>query len=194
MSSSAVETESSNDSKDVVILADDEHSSTDNSMHAYEEASHSKPQVGSKRSLPAEAGPLAKEPKIRNDSVRSGGEANCPICLNALTDATVLNACPHVFCYGCICEWLKMKAECPLCKRSLQYLKHNLRPAADEKPTFESQGEMCGIASLSAASVYSFTKLPYMVPARISANCAAPSSSKRSVHLLPTPRRSSGLP
>lgn len=57
-------------------------------------------------------------------------DSRCAICLTLMEDATVLSGCFHTFCYFCIKEWLKMKPECPLCKRVPDYFKHkfNLLP------------------------------------------------------------------
>ncbi|KAH7728226.1 Topors protein [Aphelenchoides avenae] len=138
-------------------MADDEQSMTDNSTHSHDGNAPNKAELGSKRKLTEEAEPTNSNPKQKKVSEASAGDSNCPICLNTLNDATVLNACPHVFCYECICEWLKMKAECPLCKRSLQNLKHNLNLEVDEKPTFESSGDRHVPLNMSLESIRSST-------------------------------------
>ncbi|KAI1716289.1 ring finger domain-containing protein [Ditylenchus destructor] len=68
------------------------------------------------------------------------GADTCPICLSQFTDATVLDGCIHVFCYACIMEWMKMKAQCPLCKAVPKLIKHNLISNNGEIPTWS----MCG--------------------------------------------------
>ncbi|KAI1713723.1 ring finger domain-containing protein [Ditylenchus destructor] len=43
----------------------------------------------------------------------------CSICTDPLDDfeQCCLTNCGHVFHYGCVKEWLKRKAECPLCRK-----------------------------------------------------------------------------
>jgi hypothetical protein len=39
---------------------------------------------------------------------------NCPICLGALNEP-VVTRCGHVFCWSCLCEWLRGSNRCPTC-------------------------------------------------------------------------------
>mmetsp|Transcript_2380 Transcript_2380/g.3441 ORF Transcript_2380/g.3441 Transcript_2380/m.3441 type:complete len:505 (+) Transcript_2380:131-1645(+) len=45
-------------------------------------------------------------------------EFECGICLN-LVEYPSYTACSHVFCKGCLQEWLAQKQDCPKCKRTL---------------------------------------------------------------------------
>jgi hypothetical protein len=56
----------------------------------------------------------------------SGNE--CPICLTSEIQCNVLcmNNCGHVYCKGCIDNWLDLgKNICPMCRQPIQYIKHN---------------------------------------------------------------------
>lgn len=45
-------------------------------------------------------------------------EKNCHICLCELKDDVLLN-CGHLFCEGCINEWLKKHFTCPICRKNI---------------------------------------------------------------------------
>jgi peroxin-10 len=42
----------------------------------------------------------------------------CTLCLEELKDPSVVS-CGHVFCWECIGDWVREKAECPLCRRDV---------------------------------------------------------------------------
>lgn len=42
----------------------------------------------------------------------------CTLCLEELKDPSVVT-CGHVFCWECIGDWVREKAECPLCRRDV---------------------------------------------------------------------------
>jgi peroxin-10 len=46
------------------------------------------------------------------------GAANrkCTLCLDEMRDPSV-TTCGHVFCWGCIVDWVREKPECPLCRQ-----------------------------------------------------------------------------
>ncbi|KAH9921442.1 peroxisome assembly protein per8 [Fomitopsis serialis] len=46
------------------------------------------------------------------------GSRNCTLCLEERT-ATTSTECGHLFCWDCIVGWGREKAECPLCRQSL---------------------------------------------------------------------------
>ncbi|XP_022216845.2 peroxisome biogenesis factor 10 [Drosophila obscura] len=43
----------------------------------------------------------------------------CILCLEPRTSCS-LTPCGHIFCWGCILEWLEERDECPLCRESLK--------------------------------------------------------------------------
>lgn len=59
----------------------------------------------------------------------------CVICLSIpLQDPTILNTCTHYFCFDCIQQWLYTNPTCPMCKISLDKLKHKLNPCPTQFP------------------------------------------------------------
>ncbi|KQK11360.1 uncharacterized protein LOC104583370 [Brachypodium distachyon] len=64
-----------------------------------------------------------------DDDVVGGGEEQCPICMEELTEdgggVTALPGCSHAFHRACILEWLHTAPTCPCCRGELmQYLPH----------------------------------------------------------------------
>lgn len=45
-------------------------------------------------------------------------QRKCTLCLELFKDPSV-TTCGHVFCWTCIRDWVKEKAECPLCRQSV---------------------------------------------------------------------------
>ncbi len=56
---------------------------------------------------------------------------NCPICLSRVDNKSFTDSCFHTFCFVCIREWSKQKAECPLCKQKFKSIIHNVRSLDD---------------------------------------------------------------
>lgn len=50
--------------------------------------------------------------------IDSPQQRNCTLCLEKMRDPSV-TTCGHVFCWGCIRDWLVEKAECPLCRQAV---------------------------------------------------------------------------
>ncbi|KAG2466851.1 topoisomerase I binding, arginine/serine-rich a [Polypterus senegalus] len=69
----------------------------------------------SSQTLPADASPDSK----------------CPICLDQFNNMAYLDQCQHRFCFRCIHEWSKNKAECPLCKQPFNKIFHSMKAKGD---------------------------------------------------------------
>ncbi|KAK1175791.1 hypothetical protein AOXY_G493 [Acipenser oxyrinchus oxyrinchus] len=54
---------------------------------------------------------------LQTVSAEASPDSKCPICLDRFNKVAYLDHCLHKFCYECIHEWSKNKAECPLCKQ-----------------------------------------------------------------------------
>ena len=68
---------------------------------------------------PKNGGEESKRPK--------SPEPSCAICLGKLENMSHTNACMHKFCFVCLVEWTKVKPECPLCKRKISSIIHNIQ-------------------------------------------------------------------
>lgn len=50
--------------------------------------------------------------------IPDGQQRKCTLCLEPFRDPSV-TTCGHVFCWSCVQDWVKEKAECPLCRQSV---------------------------------------------------------------------------
>ncbi|XP_016975394.1 E3 ubiquitin-protein ligase Topors [Drosophila rhopaloa] len=62
---------------------------------------------------------------------RSSPPPNCAICLSRCRRKCFTDSCMHQFCFKCLCEWSKIKPECPLCKQPFKTIIHNVRTLDD---------------------------------------------------------------
>lgn len=60
-------------------------------------------------------------------------DSKCPICLDRFRNVSYADKCFHRFCFRCILEWGKNKAECPLCKQPFGAMYHSVRSEHDFK-------------------------------------------------------------
>ncbi|KAL6086991.1 hypothetical protein STEG23_011015 [Scotinomys teguina] len=60
-------------------------------------------------------------------------DSKCPICLDRFDNVSYLDRCLHKFCFRCVQEWSKNKAECPLCKQPFDSIFHSVRAEDDFK-------------------------------------------------------------
>ncbi|KAB8075303.1 Pex12 amino terminal region-domain-containing protein [Aspergillus leporis] len=50
--------------------------------------------------------------------IPSGQQSRCTLCLDPFKDPSV-TTCGHVFCWTCVRDWVREKAECPLCRQDV---------------------------------------------------------------------------
>ncbi|KAL4930715.1 ubiquitin-protein ligase peroxin 10 [Aspergillus undulatus] len=50
--------------------------------------------------------------------IPDGQQRKCTLCLEAFKDPSV-TTCGHVFCWTCVCDWVREKPECPLCRQEV---------------------------------------------------------------------------
>ncbi|XP_034543813.1 topoisomerase I binding, arginine/serine-rich a [Notolabrus celidotus] len=66
-------------------------------------------------------------------SAEASPDSKCPICLDVFNNIAYLDLCLHKFCFRCIHEWSKNKAECPLCKQPFHSIYHTIKSEQDFK-------------------------------------------------------------
>ncbi|MBN3306139.1 TOPRS ligase, partial [Amia calva] len=66
-------------------------------------------------------------------SAEASPDSKCPICLDRFNNEAKLDRCLHKFCFRCIHEWSKNKAECPLCKQPFNSIFHSYNAKNDFK-------------------------------------------------------------
>ncbi|XP_010280561.1 PREDICTED: E3 ubiquitin-protein ligase Topors-like [Phaethon lepturus] len=74
--------------------------------------------------------PKASTSKLPTDA---SPDSKCPICLDRFDNVAYLDRCLHRFCFRCVQEWSKNKAECPLCKQPFFSIFHTIRAEDDFK-------------------------------------------------------------
>ncbi|XP_028910713.1 E3 ubiquitin-protein ligase Topors [Ornithorhynchus anatinus] len=80
-------------------------------------------------SFSPQPGPSGLQRKIPLDT----SPDKCPICLDGFENMAYLDLCFHRFCFRCVQEWSKNKAECPLCKQPFHSIFHSVRAEDDFK-------------------------------------------------------------
>ncbi|CAL8331526.1 unnamed protein product [Lota lota] len=87
------------------------------------------------------ASKIELRPRQKHGTNKTSGDASkevspdskCPICLDAFNNMSYLDLCLHKFCFRCIHEWSKNKAECPLCKQPFNSIYHSIKSDQDFK-------------------------------------------------------------
>jgi len=64
---------------------------------------------------------------------RKSPDLSCSICLSAVENRAFTDACYHTFCFECLVEWSRVRAVCPLCKKSFHSIIHSFRSYDDYK-------------------------------------------------------------
>ncbi|KAM6392256.1 E3 ubiquitin-protein ligase Topors [Rhynochetos jubatus] len=88
--------------------------------------------------------PKASTSKLPTDA---SPDSKCPICLDAFDNVAYLDRCLHRFCFRCVQEWSKNKAECPLCKQPFFSIFHTIRAEDDFKEYILSPSQNSSFAS-----------------------------------------------
>ncbi|KAM4638123.1 E3 ubiquitin-protein ligase Topors isoform 2-T2 [Amazona ochrocephala] len=88
--------------------------------------------------------PKASTSKLPTDA---SPDSKCPICLDRFDNVAYLDRCLHRFCFRCVQEWSKNKAECPLCKQPFFSIFHTIRAEDDFKEYILSPLENGSFAS-----------------------------------------------
>ncbi|KFO76470.1 E3 ubiquitin-protein ligase Topors, partial [Cuculus canorus] len=88
--------------------------------------------------------PKASTSKLPTDA---SPDSKCPICLDRFDNVAYLDRCLHRFCFRCVQEWSKNKAECPLCKQPFFSIFHTIRAEDDFKEYILSPSENRSFAS-----------------------------------------------
>ncbi|XP_017077233.2 E3 ubiquitin-protein ligase Topors [Drosophila eugracilis] len=82
-------------------------------------------------SASGEPGTSASATEENNAAERASPPPNCAICLSRCKKKCFTDSCMHQFCFKCLCEWSKIKPECPLCKQPFKTIIHNVRTLDD---------------------------------------------------------------
>lgn len=82
----------------------------------------------------------------------SSPEQSCAICLGPPENKSFTDSCFHTFCFSCLLEWSKVKAECPLCKQRFKSIVHNVRSFEDYDRYFVSSNAQSSPSVSAAAS------------------------------------------
>jgi len=61
-----------------------------------------------------------------DDDDNDDADGQCPICLEPLYDASLLDRCFHRFCFDCALAWLSVTPSCPLCKQATVAVIHRI--------------------------------------------------------------------
>ncbi|KAL1137710.1 hypothetical protein AAG570_009406 [Ranatra chinensis] len=69
-------------------------------------------------------------------------DISCSICLEELRNKSFTDTCIHQFCFSCLLQWSKIKAECPLCKQKFQNIYYNIKPSG-----------LCDVMEINASPV-----------------------------------------
>uniref|UniRef100_A0A224YY27 E3 ubiquitin-protein ligase Topors n=1 Tax=Rhipicephalus zambeziensis TaxID=60191 RepID=A0A224YY27_9ACAR len=91
--------------------------------------------------------PLSKSPERPTSP-----EQSCAICLGPPENKSFTDSCFHTFCFSCLLEWSKVKAECPLCKQRFKSIVHNVRSFEDYDQYFVHDPSQVSATTTAAAA------------------------------------------
>ncbi|XP_026880172.2 topoisomerase I binding, arginine/serine-rich a [Electrophorus electricus] len=75
----------------------------------------------------------SSNPVSKTISKGASPDSKCPICLDQFKNISYVDKCLHRFCFRCIQEWSRNKAECPLCKQAFSSIYHTIKAEDDFK-------------------------------------------------------------
>nr|CDP95512.1 Bm9805 [Brugia malayi] len=78
------------------------------------------------------------DPSVSQQKGTSSSGDKCSICLGIpIFDEASLDGCSHKYCYPCITEWIKLRPICPMCKRPVAKVTHQVKVDSDAETTEE---------------------------------------------------------
>ncbi|XP_077499338.1 E3 ubiquitin-protein ligase Topors-like [Amblyomma americanum] len=80
-------------------------------------------------------------------------EQSCAICLGPPENKSFTDSCFHTFCFSCLLEWSKVKAECPLCKQRFKSIVHNVRSFEDYDRYFVNNNAQSSASAAASSRV-----------------------------------------
>ncbi|KAL1512836.1 hypothetical protein ABEB36_002355 [Hypothenemus hampei] len=101
---------------------------------------------------------------------------NCAICLGGCMNKCFSNSCMHQFCFQCLKEWSKIKAECPLCKQPFKSIIHNVKsnveyeehivevPSRRLHATPNGLADLAGLLDVNARDLDYVFENPFTIP------------------------------
>ncbi|KAI0049098.1 hypothetical protein FA95DRAFT_1489782 [Auriscalpium vulgare] len=76
--------------------------------------------------------PSASEVGNDMDTDEESDSEQCAICLQSITDRTLIPTCSHEFCFECLVVWCEQSRRCPLCSQATgDHLIHHIRSKYD---------------------------------------------------------------
>nr|XP_050023026.1 E3 ubiquitin-protein ligase Topors-like [Dermacentor andersoni] len=100
----------------------------------------------------ADAAAPPQPPSSKSPERPSSPEQSCAICLGPPENKSFTDSCFHTFCFSCLLEWSKVKAECPLCKQRFKSIVHNVRSFEDYDQYFVHNDAPQASSTASAAA------------------------------------------
>lgn len=91
--------------------------------------------------------------------VDTSPDSKCPICLDRFDNIAYLDNCWHRFCFRCVQDRSKTKAECPLCKLPFISIFHTIRADNDFQEYKVTPPEEAASSSLEGRTI-SFAQSP----------------------------------
>ncbi|KAH8035511.1 hypothetical protein HPB51_005793 [Rhipicephalus microplus] len=93
---------------------------------------------GNSAGSPSKLAPTDATPDRPCSRNTNSPEESCAICLGQPENKSFTDSCLHQFCFACLAEWAKVKAECPLCKQRFKSIIHSVRSLEDYDQFFVS--------------------------------------------------------